>query len=340
MLPSPHIPQAERRIIVRKVSMLLPLLLLVALVPSAGLAQSPEGQPVPYVVFDREAGTPSGIDGVLFEQTYDGQGWWASQCFPDLGWCYFTADDFVVEEEWAVDAIFVHGGGAIENADLLNWYVYPDDNGVPAGVPGDGAEFWSLSLPPSAPGVTIADGGTVLVDLVAATGGSAMFPPGHWWMVFFPDMALSPHGQWGWHTGEPNQYHDGVQFIIDPPWEPQGRGYAFRLEGGAGPPPPVFATHMGIINLPGPQLLLGYVRAATGDGSTPVGGAVVDVEWVLPNGTPILQTRTANAQGLAFPVMLGRWPGQYWLFLQFITAPEYEYDPSLNWVSQATITLP
>jgi hypothetical protein len=112
--------------------------------------------------------------------------------------------------------------------------------------------------------------------------------------------------------------------------------------GGGGAPDKMFATHVRIINLPGPGLLLGIVRMATGDGSIPVGGATVDVEWFIPPypNYPIPQSRPTNANGLAFPIMVSNWDGTYVLDLVNATHPGYIYDASLNWQSSATITLP
>jgi hypothetical protein len=107
-------------------------------------------------------------------------------------------------------------------------------------------------------------------------------------------------------------------------------------------PPPMFATHVRIIHLPGPNLLLGIVRMATGNGSTAVAGATVEVEWFLPPwpNYPIPQSKPTNANGLAFPIMIGNWDGTYVLDLVDATHPDYVYDASLSWETSATITLP
>jgi len=104
----------------------------------------------------------------------------------------------------------------------------------------------------------------------------------------------------------------------------------------------VFATHVRIIPLGAPSLLLGVVRAATGDGATPVPGATVDVTWTLPigGGYVIPQSRVTNANGLAFPVMILPVSGTYVLDLVNITAAGYEYDPDMNFEDQATYTKP
>jgi hypothetical protein len=259
-----------------------------------------------YVACDQTQGFYDAYAGYVTKfETYVAGGGFLMFCAADMGW---------------------NGGslnaplpGGMTYAFLGEDYNAVDDPGHPsmAGVPNPYSGSWAShgvfsNLPPGAH--TIASG---------QSSGSPVeveYPIGAGWFVGMA-QTLEITYDYGW---------DGTPIL------PNTLIWGYNWSGGAA----VFATHMGILHLPGPQLLLGYVRAATGDGSTPVGGAVVDVEWVLPNGTPILQTRTANANGVAFPVMLGRWPGQYWLFLQNITAPGYTYDPSMNWVSQATIILP
>jgi hypothetical protein len=222
---------------VRKIAAVLLVLSLLVALAGVGAAQEPEGSPVPSKVIGGQPGAPAGVLDVLWEQVYDGYGWWASQCFPDLGGCYHTADDFVNAETWSLDLIFVDGSGAIENAEALWWYIYPDGGGVPAGTPGDAQQFWGASLSPDDPAVTI-EGGQVTVDLAAAWGGPLQVPAGHWWLIFYPEMYLNPYGQWGWYTGLPSQYYPAAQWIFGPPWVPQYPNMAFRLEGTAGQPEP------------------------------------------------------------------------------------------------------
>ena len=69
-------------------------------------------------------------------------------------------------------------------------------------------------------------------------------------------------------------------------------------------------------------------------------GALVDVSWHLPGGTEIAQTRNTSANGLAFPIMFGSWPGRYWLVLSGVAKDGYEYDPASNWESWATVMIP
>jgi hypothetical protein len=71
-----------------------------------------------------------------------------------------------------------------------------------------------------------------------------------------------------------------------------------------------------------------------------VSAATVDVEWTLPNGSDVPQSRTTNAAGWAVPLMLGNWPGEYKLCITNATHPDYHYDASLNWETCTTITLP
>jgi formylglycine-generating enzyme required for sulfatase activity len=101
----------------------------------------------------------------------------------------------------------------------------------------------------------------------------------------------------------------------------------------------MFATHVRIIHLPGPQLLLGIVRIVD-ETMAPVAGATVDVEWTLPFPHTVPQSKPTNANGLAFPIMVGYWSGTYELCVTNVTAPGYVYDPSMNLETCDTITLP
>lgn len=122
------------------------------------------------------------------------------------------------------------------------------------------------------------------------------------------------------------------------------QGLPFRIFGTAGIPTPMFVTHVRIRAIPARQLLRGIVRMGTGNdmvGGTgpgaPVGGARVAVEWTIPAGNVIHQTRRTNARGLAFPVMLWNWPGTYILCVSDATHPGYYYDPSQNWETCAAV---
>jgi hypothetical protein len=315
----------------RKLSAISILLVLTVALSAVGLAQAPRVEPVPFVIGGGQPGTVSGIQDVLWEQVYDGYGWWASQCFPDLGGCYYTADDFVSGDVWSIDTIFVDGDGPIENADALNWVVYVDGGGVPAGYPGDGGELWSLSLAPSAPGVTL-NGGQVTVDLIVATGNPVQIPPGHWWLIFYPDMLLNPYGQWGWNSGSPNQYYSAAQYNFQPPWVPQYPGMAFRLEGEAGQPQLLHINKTRAFQHPSAPWVVKVTAqlAVYDENNLAVSGALVSGEWTLPDlavvpGVPFFGV--TDYLGREKLQLKDYQTGMYEFCVTDITLPGYSWDP-------------
>jgi hypothetical protein len=190
----------------------------------------------------------------------------------------------------------------------------------------------------------------IFEDTVAVHAGCTHLGPGGYWIDWQSDGILSS-GPWAspisivgqTTTGNDLQSLDnGVTWAaaLDTGTSTQ-QGLPFRIFGTGGMPA-MFATHVRIIHLPGPGLLLGIVRMAAGDGSLPVMAATVDVEWFLPPwpNYPIPQSRQTNNNGLAFPIMVSNWDGTYDLVLKDATHPDYVYDPSLNWESSARITLP
>ncbi|HNT53606.1 MAG TPA: hypothetical protein PKG95_02775 [Anaerolineaceae bacterium] len=117
----------------------------------------------------------------------------------------YLADDFVADSAWAVGTIFVPGGGwngftTLANASALNFLIYTDEGGVPAGDPsGAGAPpIWAMSVAPTDPQVVISTGSSGLESNVTLTVPSfVILPPGHYWLVFYPSLAFAGGGQYG-----------------------------------------------------------------------------------------------------------------------------------------------
>jgi len=229
---------------------------------------------------------------VLWAQSSNGTGGVASQYMPDYGTGFYSADDFQNADAWGLDLIFVDGdwggGGSLPDAVTLNWYIYADAGGVPAGHPqdGGGTEVWSYSCAPSAPEVTLsgAHNEDVTLDIMTALGTTVDLPAGHWWLVFFPSLSLTAHGQWFWDRAGTTNLVDAQ--LIDPgnlfgygwtSWTSwynvadPGNTYdlAFRLEGGepsavavrevaarmAGSPPVALGVLVGVVTVTGGVLL-------------------------------------------------------------------------------------
>ena len=90
---------------------------------------------------------------------------------------------------------------------------------------------------------------------------------------------------------------------------------------------------------PGLELVLGIVRIVD-EALDPVTGATVDLEWTLPFGYTIPQSKPTNAGGIAVPIMVYNWSGTYDLCVTDVSAAGYVYDPNMNFETCDSITLP
>ncbi len=174
-----------------------------------------------------QQGIPFVIDGTpgdwLWEQPLSATNInaYVDQEFPDIpSFSSFISDDFVVDQTWKIDTIFVPGRGfglfsTLMNATALTWRIYEDNNGVPAGDPSGGGDWpiWSLSLPPTDPRVTISDGFDGLPsNTLLSLQNPIKLPAGHYWLVFYPTMQFSPYGQFGLQPADTSFGHT-AQFI-------------------------------------------------------------------------------------------------------------------------------
>ncbi len=163
----------------------------------------------------------------------------------------YDADDFANDSDWTIESIFVPGGlwncttCTLTLANSLHWQIYADNGGVPAGDPVGGGAFWSLSLAPSDPQVTITPGvGGFPSDVMLNLTTPISLPMGNWWFVFYPQMDFSVGGQYGRQTSDTAFLlqavveNPGGGFGFPPTWSPAPPLYgfaqyefAFRLEG-------------------------------------------------------------------------------------------------------------
>lgn len=187
----------------------------------------------------------------LWDQPSDGYSGIVDQYFPDYIAGVYSADDFSNAEPWNIESIFVDGQmsifatGNLLNANSLNWRIYPDAAGVPAGYPDVGGEVWSYSCLPSDPEVTLggANNDDITLDIVQAQGSPLHLPPGTYWLCFYPSLSFFTYGQWFWDTAGTSNL--AIAQVIDPagllalpstwtPWtviDASAYDAAFRLEG-------------------------------------------------------------------------------------------------------------
>ena len=212
----------------------------VAQAPTPPILSSPEEQPSqsPPAQIDLPQDDPStdfpeaglsldtGItSGVLWHQPIDlgNSNVYIAQEFPDEPvYSSYLADDFLVEDSWNIETIFVPGSNlsgftSLLNANALNWKIYRDNSGFPAGDPGGGgdAPVWSLSLVPTSPSVSLSTGtsghlSSTLLNLPDAITLS----PGRYWLVFYPTLAFNPYGQFGLQPADTS--NEAVAKFINP----------------------------------------------------------------------------------------------------------------------------
>jgi len=151
---------------------------------------------------------PKAPMAVLWDQPLSSvnQGAYVNQSFPDLAaYSSYLADDFTNAAPWTITKIVIPGDGwngftGLGSASSLVFSIYADAAGLPAGYPGGGAApTWTLSVPPGDAQVALSPGtpsgypATVTLTLTTPIS----LPAGTWWLVYYPDLAFSPYGQFG-----------------------------------------------------------------------------------------------------------------------------------------------
>ncbi len=158
---------------------------------------------------------------VIWDQPTDGTGGIISDEFlgsPAGDVVVLSSNDFDINAAQEITEIFVPGfwnGGNINTAVALNWEIYADANGVPAGGPtGGDAPLWSYTAAPGDAGVTIADN-NVTLNVVASSAASINLPTGRHWLVFYPTINFGAdfNARWNWSQGTAAL---GTSHLIDP----------------------------------------------------------------------------------------------------------------------------
>lgn len=152
----------------------------------------------------------AGIRRVFWDQPSNGSSGVTSDFLTELGTGDYLADDFIPAKDTQLSEIFVQGftnGPSLADADLISWYIYPDNGGEPDGDPedGGGSEIWSFSALPTATGVDITSN-NILLDLQAAGATLPNLTAGtKYWLVVFPHIDSEAVGLWYWLQGTPNE---------------------------------------------------------------------------------------------------------------------------------------
>jgi photosystem II stability/assembly factor-like uncharacterized protein len=147
---------------------------------------------------------------ILWDQPVSGMNTatYATQDFesPSDAFDIFLADDFTNSDARAIQTIFVPGrlfanGRTLMNARALHFKIYNDASGVPAGDPSGRGNppVWQLSVPPSDARITLNNGilDSLPSDVTLNLTSPLILGPGTYWLVFYPEMDYTPHGQYG-----------------------------------------------------------------------------------------------------------------------------------------------
>lgn len=130
----------------------------------------------------------------------------------------YSAEAFTLNSETAIGGLFFEGfstgGQALANlASDVRFYIYADDNGVPAGHPedGDDNELLSVILPLGTTGLQI-DGSDIDLDLRRAGLDLPVLPAGTYWVSAAPTVA-SAGVRWNWFNATTGPQADIAKII-------------------------------------------------------------------------------------------------------------------------------
>jgi subtilisin family serine protease len=155
----------------------------------------------------------------------------------DTGW--YQSDAFALLNTSRIERIetrfFLLGSPAVT---ALNWAVYADAGGVPAGHPEQDPDsaLWSFSAPLGAPG-TLFQANNMRLDLAEAGAPMLELPAGTYWLVAYPTIqsfSLGPNVLAAWFHGASGTGRQIAPGGLTPGianWGPVPEGRAFTLTG-------------------------------------------------------------------------------------------------------------
>ncbi|HEX5339270.1 MAG TPA: S8 family serine peptidase [Gammaproteobacteria bacterium] len=162
----------------------------------------------------------------------------------------YSSDHFAMPVKGTITEIFADGfaqdgAGPIDltTAGAIDWYIYADKNGQPAGNPDDGLKdyLWHFSSLPTGAGVDTTDG-NITLDLSVAGQAAISLSAGTYWLIVSPTFNAEisdPNGAaWYWLEGKSADGQNAAM-LIDPSnafgngvtWQASGDSLAFMLTG-------------------------------------------------------------------------------------------------------------
>lgn len=177
------------------------------------------------------------FDGLVVERERNSSSLgWDAQYLTEHAMGSYPADQFTLVTDTVITGLYA-GGFALPELGLaavtdLNWYIYADSGGEPAGYPSDGGgtELWSFTGLPTTEGVDISDD-NIRLDL-DEVGESLQLSAGTYWLVIY--VTTTQANQWFWYEGEGISALVGNQdeyWIADPVWLSIGVGLEFTVYG-------------------------------------------------------------------------------------------------------------
>jgi hypothetical protein len=131
--------------------------------------------------------TGTGTGAIVSQSSAGAQSGFATGRYTDLGIGQYAADDFVLTQATSLSSIvnegFVLGTGVITPTTVIQWSIFADAGGVPAGNPetSPNAAVWRYAGAANSAGISTA-GGVLRLNLAAA-GQSVTLQPGRYWLV-------------------------------------------------------------------------------------------------------------------------------------------------------------
>lgn len=179
------------------------------------------------------------------QPTGSGSGFPSDFHIPD-GHGIYAADRFTLPVKAELSKLVADGfaqdsSGPVTITGTVNWYIYADKSGQPAGEPEDGKSdyAWHYSADATAAGVD-ASNGVVILDLAAAKQPDATLAAGSYWLIVAPSFNSragdSNGAAWFWFEGKSS---NTAALVIDPAdllgggtaWQAADASLAFTIYG-------------------------------------------------------------------------------------------------------------
>ena len=182
----------------------------------------------------------------IWNQTGDGSSGFVSDFFTPDNHGVYSADTFALPVKADISQILAQGfaqagSGPVTITGTVNWYIYADASGQPAGNPDDGKKdyVWHYSADAASAGVDVSNS-VITLDLATAGQPDAAIDAGNYWLIVAPTfdnpVDISSNPTWFWFETASTT---GKAMVIDPgnllgqgtTWGSADKSLAFTLSG-------------------------------------------------------------------------------------------------------------